>query len=395
VTDPREIARRARAVADEAAAAGAEPRYGDPATPLPQGEPRGLRDPVAGFRESGAADPHRLATGLVLAGGGAKGAYQAGALRYLAEANVQVVAVAGASVGALNGALVAAAPSLRAAADVVAEVWDEISADAGAPAHGSGVLVEEGTWTMLRNLPGRLRGPMLRRDYLDGMIQRYLDPVALRDGLPFFVSVFPASDPAQISLDQWDLVRQQDWDGPSRGFPGRRFTWVADLLMSWAGAESHVLYVNDMPRKRMFNAILSSAAIPVGMPPRHVDGIPYRDGGLLGGGNTPADALAGEFDRLIVIHLDTTPLFAAARYRAADVIEVIPSRQIAPRGPLGTMVSAPLDLAPAQVRSLAELGYEDTRNALEAARGQHLADQLGGFLSDRRADAVRELDEPL
>ena len=44
--------------------------------------------------------------GLVLDGGGARGAYQIGAWKALAEAGVKLNAVAGTSVGALNGALI-------------------------------------------------------------------------------------------------------------------------------------------------------------------------------------------------------------------------------------------------------------------------------------------------
>ena len=44
--------------------------------------------------------------GLVLDGGGARGAYQIGAWKALKEAGVKITAVAGTSVGALNGALV-------------------------------------------------------------------------------------------------------------------------------------------------------------------------------------------------------------------------------------------------------------------------------------------------
>ena len=43
--------------------------------------------------------------GLVLAGGGTKGSYQAGALIALKELGVDIGAVSGASIGSLNGAL--------------------------------------------------------------------------------------------------------------------------------------------------------------------------------------------------------------------------------------------------------------------------------------------------
>ena len=44
--------------------------------------------------------------GLVLDGGGARGAYQIGAWKALKEAGIRINAVAGTSVGALNGALI-------------------------------------------------------------------------------------------------------------------------------------------------------------------------------------------------------------------------------------------------------------------------------------------------
>ena len=43
--------------------------------------------------------------GIVLEGGGAKGAYQIGAWKALVEAGVKIKGIAGTSVGALNGAL--------------------------------------------------------------------------------------------------------------------------------------------------------------------------------------------------------------------------------------------------------------------------------------------------
>ena len=45
-----------------------------------------------------------LEYGVVLEGGGARGAYQIGALKAVTEAGIRIGAVAGASVGALNGA---------------------------------------------------------------------------------------------------------------------------------------------------------------------------------------------------------------------------------------------------------------------------------------------------
>ena len=43
--------------------------------------------------------------GVVLEGGGAKGSYQIGAWKALREAGIRIKGIAGASVGALNGAM--------------------------------------------------------------------------------------------------------------------------------------------------------------------------------------------------------------------------------------------------------------------------------------------------
>ena len=52
-------------------------------------------------------------------------------------------------------------------------------------------------------------------------------------------------------------------------------------------------------------------------------------------------------------------------------------------------------LSPARVEALTELGYADAERTLQAAWAQDAAQQAAAFLDYRRADAVRELDEPL
>ena len=59
--------------------------------------------------------------GLVLDGGGARGAYQIGAWKALREAGVRINAVAGTSVGALNGALICMDDPEKAE-----KIWQEI-----------------------------------------------------------------------------------------------------------------------------------------------------------------------------------------------------------------------------------------------------------------------------
>ena len=59
--------------------------------------------------------------GLVLAGGGARGAYQAGVIRALEEMNIEISAVCGTSIGAMNGAAM-----IQGGYEFMNRLWKEI-----------------------------------------------------------------------------------------------------------------------------------------------------------------------------------------------------------------------------------------------------------------------------
>ena len=67
--------------------------------------------------------------GLVLSGGGAKGAYQAGIVKALAEMEAPISAISGASIGALNGAVAVSSASLSDAAERLEKLWGAIAED--------------------------------------------------------------------------------------------------------------------------------------------------------------------------------------------------------------------------------------------------------------------------
>ncbi|MBQ3955018.1 MAG: patatin-like phospholipase family protein, partial [Clostridia bacterium] len=66
-------------------------------------------------------DPN-ISYALALEGGGAKGAYQIGVWRALRQAGIRIAAVAGSSVGSLNGAMIAMGNLEKAE-----ELWKNIS----------------------------------------------------------------------------------------------------------------------------------------------------------------------------------------------------------------------------------------------------------------------------
>ncbi len=73
---------------------------------------------------SNSEQPQNKTTALVLSGGGAKGAFQAGALEVLRDKGYSFDAISGVSVGALNGAMLATEQF-----DELLKVWQEITPD--------------------------------------------------------------------------------------------------------------------------------------------------------------------------------------------------------------------------------------------------------------------------
>src|SRR6202048_5068045 len=65
---------------------------------------------------------------LVLQGGGALGAYQAGAYQALAEAGIHPNWIAGTSIGAINAAIIAGNPP-NARIDRLREFWTQVTTD--------------------------------------------------------------------------------------------------------------------------------------------------------------------------------------------------------------------------------------------------------------------------
>ena len=60
--------------------------------------------------------------GIALEGGGAKGSYQVGAWKAIAELGLEIGGVAGTSVGAINGALI-----LQESLDEAIEIWSSVA----------------------------------------------------------------------------------------------------------------------------------------------------------------------------------------------------------------------------------------------------------------------------
>ena len=153
--------------------------------------------------------------GLVLSGGGAKGAYHGGVVQCLADHGVRLSAIAGTSVGALNGAVIAAAPDLGSAATRLEEIWRECVAD-----HNPRVVLQE---------------------IVPALYEKYLAPYEefIEAGLPLYVGVFRSRD--RLIDIAWGTV----------GLAGLSDTPEAEFIQ-----------IQTLSRREYKQALLASAAYP-------------------------------------------------------------------------------------------------------------------------------------
>jgi NTE family protein len=311
--------------------------------------------------------------GLVLAGGGAKGAYQAGVVEALADTSVPVTAIGGASIGALNGAVVACAPDLRAGADALSRMWRE----AAGIAAGSGPVTLPSSWgesrsatDQLRLLAEHVRSPVLRPDFISGLIARHVDLARLASGPQLWVTASASTD--------LDLVTRQ-------------FGWLADLAMARAERQAEWFCVGELPEEDIVPALLASAALPLVFGPSQVGSRRYRDGGLKD--NVPLAPLVANCrcDLIVVVHLSVEDAFEGGRFQDTDILEIRPRRSLDPAGSLGVL-NGLLDFSPARVDDLIAEGRRDAQETIELLRASITGNQMLRQSTRAVLDALSELE---
>lgn len=237
---------------------------------------------------------------LVLQGGGALGAYQAGVYEVLAAAGQTPHWVAGMSIGAVNAALIAGNPPERRVQRLHA-FWDTVTS--------ASVL-----WAPPIVSSVALRSAMNEASATMGAVF----------GLPgFFVPRFPAA-PFQLegtlgALSFYDTA-------PLRATLERLVDF--DLLNSSStrlsvGAvnvrSGNFAYFDTADQRLDARHIMASSALPPGFPPVEIDGEWYWDGGLVS--NTPLQYVLDqrEGDCRLVFQVD---LFVAEGPMPSDLMQV-------------------------------------------------------------------------
>lgn len=272
-----------------------------------------------------------MKVGLVLSGGGAKGAYQVGILQSLADHGIEVSMVSGASIGSLNGAIVASSSDSATAAARLRDVWELAASE--------GVLEFEG-----RNVPrylamlaaAGLTGPgrvglamlagwygrgeerelgLLKTTPLSRILDRYLASAELSSGKPMYVSLYPYQ--GRLSAIS-EFIK-------------------GDVLKRFDTRQSVFRHIQSLSEENQREALLASAAIPVLFTPRKVEGHLYSDGGQgdykSAQGNTPITPLLNRgLDAIIVSHLSDGVLWDSADFPNETILEIRPDSLIAEDG---------------------------------------------------------------
>lgn len=216
--------------------------------------------------------PNYDVVALVLQGGGALGAYQAGVYEGLHEAGIRPNWVAGISIGALNAAIIAGSPEAQRV-DRLREFWEAICA---APVE----------WPTNEGLASALPFTMdLRSAHNIGAAMRAL----LVGQTGFYKPRFP---PPFLSLFAGDTATSFYDTAPLRDTLERLVDF--DLLNSGdirvsVGAVNircgNLVYFDTAKHRLRAEHFMASGALPPGFPAVEIDGEYYWDGGMVS--NTP------------------------------------------------------------------------------------------------------------
>jgi NTE family protein len=304
----------------------------------------------------------RSSIGLVLSGGGAKGAYQAGIIKALAEMDVPLAAISGASIGALNGAVVSSSGSLRDAAERLEKLWITIAKDPplsekipssirlmeaiglklGSDFKYTARLANEIARNLLPTVLSPETGALVDNSRIRDLVAEYVSVEQLAGGIPLYVSVYPKNKKTLTTLIGPGLAKLRIRKNPASEF----------------------LHVQSLQPADQHTALLASAAIPFLLAAQEIGGERYVDGGLgdvlTSAGNTPISPLldAGH-NPIIVTHLSDRSAWSRQKHPDAAIIEIKREEKIN-RTPVLPEIFDVIAFQPKKIYSWMKQGYNDT-----------------------------------
>lgn len=247
---------------------------------------------------------------LVLSGGGSRGAYECGAWQALRELNIRLDGVYGASIGAVNAALVA-----QGDFDTALELWENIRMD-------QIVSLEEGEELSVERMVHR------KRDLL---------PFLLENAKNFLLDVTPFENLLRGAIDE-GKVRTSGME-------------LGMMITRVPGLGPCEMRLGDIPRGMLHDYILASAACFPIFPLKQIGGEYFMDGGYAD--NMPiAMAIGDGAEEIIAVDIHPQPVHP--EYASMPFLT-----QVHPLHELGSF----LDFNPNQLRRSRLMGYHDVMKA--------------------------------
>jgi len=240
-------------------------------------------------------------TVLVLQGGGALGAYQAGVYEGLAECGAAPDWVAGVSIGAINAALIAGNPPERRVARL-REFWDRVSARLP--------FVPPASMDLMRPLFDQVSSTAAFVFGVPGFFSpRMVPPFFALDGSIGALSFY---DTAPLKATLEELV---DFALINRAGGVRLSLGAVDLR------SGNSVYFDSKTTKIRAEHVLASGALPPGFPPVQIDGELYWDGGIVS--NSPLWYVLDADSRMnaLIVQIDVFSASGDAPKNLAEVQE--------------------------------------------------------------------------
>lgn len=237
---------------------------------------------------------------LVMQGGGALGAFQAGVYEAMHEAGIEPDWVVGTSIGAINGAIIAGnAPENRVAR--LKEFWNLVGSGSLSAAHWNAFGVGNAMHnlgTVMQGIPGFFKPNP--RAWLGADAHLGVDDASIYSTAPL----------------RRTLVELVDVDWLAKG--ATRLTLGAVNVRS-----GRIRYFDSRDEALNIDHVMASGALPPAFPAVMIDGEPYWDGGVYS--NTPIEVVMDDHPRRDSV------IFAARLWQqenaVPDTIEQVISRQ--------------------------------------------------------------------
>ena len=261
--------------------------------------------------------------GLVLSGGGARGAYQIGVWKALKELKIDryIEVISGTSIGALNAILFC-----QGDIDKASKAWLNISKEKVLPIDKKdlnikGFLISLGLKNMnlvKKIMPSMIDTGSLSREGLTDIMNKYVD---------------------------FKLVEE-----------GNKLCYVACTELTTF--QPKYFKINGYDEKNIRSILFASSALPMIYESEEFESIKYLDGGMAD--NVPVQPVYGEnCDMIIVVHLSKDSHINKMLFPNTKIIEIYPS--VMEEGVLDGI----LDFVPESAEKRIKLGYSDTINYLK------------------------------